>query len=106
MNTNTSKQTIFWYDLETFGLDSRYDRIAQFAGQRTDLNLNPIGEPTVFVLQTQRRLSSRSTFLHHYRHYPTGSEPEGNVRKRIHCSNQYRVLKTLYRGCWVQQHPF
>ncbi|WP_320123400.1 exodeoxyribonuclease I [uncultured Sphaerochaeta sp.] len=47
MNTHTSKQTIFWYDLETFGLDSRYDRIAQFAGQRTDLNLNPIGEPTV-----------------------------------------------------------
>lgn len=41
------KNTIFWYDLETFGLDSRYDRIAQFAGQRTDLDLNPIGEPIV-----------------------------------------------------------
>ena len=39
--------TFFWYDLETFGLSPFYDRIAQFAGQRTDMNLNPIGEPVV-----------------------------------------------------------
>lgn len=39
--------TFFWYDLETFGLDSRYDKIAQFAGQRTDLDLNPVGDPVV-----------------------------------------------------------
>ncbi len=39
--------TFFWYDLETFGLDPFYDRIAQFAGQRTDMNLNPIGEPII-----------------------------------------------------------
>ncbi|MDT4762283.1 exodeoxyribonuclease I [Sphaerochaeta sp. PS] len=47
MNPNPRKPTIFWYDLETFGLDSRHDRIAQFAGQRTDYDLNPIGEPVV-----------------------------------------------------------
>jgi len=47
MNQQYRKGTIFWYDLETFGLNSHYDRIAQFAGQRTDLNLNPIGEPIV-----------------------------------------------------------
>jgi exodeoxyribonuclease-1 len=47
MNYQTNKETIFWYDLETFGLDRCYDRIAQFAGQRTDLDLNPIGEPIV-----------------------------------------------------------
>ncbi len=40
-------ETILWYDLETFGLNTRYDRIAQFAAQRTDLELNPIGSPTV-----------------------------------------------------------
>jgi Exonuclease I len=41
--------TFFWYDIETFGLNSGYDRIAQFAGIRTDMNLNPIEgeEPTV-----------------------------------------------------------
>lgn len=39
--------TFFWYDLETFGLDPRWDRIAQFAGIRTDVSFNPIGEPLV-----------------------------------------------------------
>ncbi len=38
-------ETYFFYDLETSGLNPRYDRIMQFAGQRTDLELNPIGEP-------------------------------------------------------------
>ncbi|MDP3178618.1 MAG: exodeoxyribonuclease I, partial [Spirochaetaceae bacterium] len=36
--------SILWYDLETFGLDSRYDRIAQFAAARTDESLEPTGE--------------------------------------------------------------
>lgn len=38
-------QTFFFYDLETSGLSARSDRIMQFAGQRTDLDLNPIGNP-------------------------------------------------------------
>ncbi len=38
-------KTFFFYDLETSGLDARYQRIMQFAGQRTDMNLQPIGEP-------------------------------------------------------------
>ena len=38
-------KTFFFYDLETSGLDARHDRIMQFAGQRTDMNLQPIGEP-------------------------------------------------------------
>lgn len=37
--------TFFFYDLETTGLNPREDRIMQFAGQRTDMNFNPIGEP-------------------------------------------------------------
>ncbi len=40
-------ESFFWYDLETFGLNPFYDRIAQFAGQRTDINLNPIGDPVI-----------------------------------------------------------
>ena len=35
-----AKQTFYWYDLETFGLDRRRDRPAQFAGCRTDADLN------------------------------------------------------------------
>ena len=38
-------QTFFFYDLETSGLRARDDRIMQFAGQRTDMDLRPIGEP-------------------------------------------------------------
>lgn len=37
--------TFFFYDLETSGIDPRRQRIMQFAGQRTDMNLSLIGEP-------------------------------------------------------------
>jgi exodeoxyribonuclease I len=37
--------TFFFYDLETSGFHPRNDRIMQFAGQRTTLDLEPIGEP-------------------------------------------------------------
>jgi len=42
-----NKPSILWYDLETFGLDSRGDRIAQFAAIRTDLDLQQIEEPII-----------------------------------------------------------
>lgn len=35
----------FFYDLETSGFSPRSARTMQFAGQRTDMDLNPIGEP-------------------------------------------------------------
>ena len=38
-------QTFFFYDLETSGLSARSDRIMQFAGQRTDMDFQPIGDP-------------------------------------------------------------
>lgn len=38
-------KTFFFYDLETSGLSGRQDRIMQFAGQRTDMDLQPIGQP-------------------------------------------------------------
>ena len=38
-------ETFFFYDLETSGLNARDDRIMQFAGQRTNVDLEPIGEP-------------------------------------------------------------
>ncbi|OPH11538.1 exodeoxyribonuclease I [Azospirillum brasilense] len=39
--------TFFWHDYETFGADPRRDRPAQFAGIRTDADLNEIGEPVM-----------------------------------------------------------
>ncbi|MGL5358786.1 MAG: exodeoxyribonuclease I [Shewanella sp.] len=40
--------SIFWHDYETFGANPAKDRPAQFAGIRTDLELNVIGEPESF----------------------------------------------------------
>lgn len=37
--------SFFFYDLETSGLNPREARIMQFAGQRTDMDLQPVGEP-------------------------------------------------------------
>ncbi|MEK7059749.1 MAG: exodeoxyribonuclease I, partial [Patescibacteria group bacterium] len=39
------KGSFFFYDLETSGFNPRLARAMQFAGQRTDMNLKPIGEP-------------------------------------------------------------
>ncbi|MGD1820534.1 MAG: exodeoxyribonuclease I [Pleomorphochaeta sp.] len=47
MNIKKEKPSILWYDLETFGLNSHYDRIAQFAAIRTDLELNQIGKEII-----------------------------------------------------------
>ena len=38
-------ETLYFYDLETSGINPRSARIMQFAGQRTDLNMEPIGGP-------------------------------------------------------------
>ena len=37
----------YWHDYETFGANPMFDRPAQFAGLRTDEELNTIGEPLV-----------------------------------------------------------
>jgi exodeoxyribonuclease-1 len=42
-----SRGSLYWYDLETFGLDPVWDRPAQFAGVRTDLDLNVLEAPKV-----------------------------------------------------------
>ena len=54
-------KTFFFYDLETSGLNPKVDRIMQFAGQRTDMELNPIGEPVnILVKMTEDALPSPS----------------------------------------------
>ena len=43
--------TFFFYDLETSGLNPKRDRIMQFAGIRTDLNFNQIGDPVNILVK-------------------------------------------------------
>jgi exodeoxyribonuclease-1 len=47
----SSTDTLYFYDLETTGFSPRDDRIMQFAGQRTDLDLNPVGEPHNIIIK-------------------------------------------------------
>ena len=35
-------ESIYWYDYETTGIDPARDRVLQFAGVRTDMDLNVI----------------------------------------------------------------
>lgn len=39
--------SFYWHDYETFGADPARSRPAQFAGLRTDADLNPLGDPLV-----------------------------------------------------------
>ena len=57
MNQNSSAQpstdqaTILWHDYETWGISPKFDKPSQFAGIRTDVDLNIIGEPEMFYCQ-------------------------------------------------------
>lgn len=46
-----AQKSLFFYDLETSGISPRSARIMQFAGQRTDLKLKPIGEPINLLIK-------------------------------------------------------
>ena len=43
--------SFFFYDLETSGFSPKEARIMQFAGQRTDMHLKPIGKPYNYLLR-------------------------------------------------------
>lgn len=46
-----SDQTFYWFDYETWGISPQWDKPAQFAGIRTDDELNVLGEPDMFYCQ-------------------------------------------------------
>jgi exodeoxyribonuclease-1 len=56
--------SFFFYDLETGGVSAFGSRIMQFAGRRTTLDLEPIGEPVnVFIKQTEDTLPDPDAVL-------------------------------------------
>jgi exodeoxyribonuclease-1 len=92
--------SFYWYDYETFGIDCRRDRPAQFGGIRTDFELNPLSEPLMLYCKPSRDyLPSPSACL------ITGITPEkalGNglleaeFMARIH--EQFMVANTCVAG--------
>lgn len=71
-------KTFFFYDLETSGLNSRSQRIMQFAGQRTDMDLKPIGEPIDVLVKL-----SEDILPEPYAILVTGTTPQKTLQEGI-----------------------
>lgn len=70
--------SFFFYDLETSGINPRESRIMQFAGQRTDMDLEPIGEPVnVLIKMAEDVLPDPDAVLVH------GTTPQKTVSEGI-----------------------
>ena len=82
--------SFLWYDLETFGRDPRRSRIAQFAAIRTDLELNPIGEPVSLYCQPALDLlpSPEATLV-------TGITPQHAQREGLRDEVLFGMLKVV-----------
>lgn len=81
--------TYFFYDLETSGLDARNDRIMQFAGQRTNMELEPVGEPiNVLVRLNDDTLPSPAAIV------VTGITPQQTVQEGYSEAEFARMLNT------------
>ncbi len=81
--------SFFFYDLETTGFDARAGRIMQFAGQRTDQALQPVGEPVnVLIKLTSDVLPSPDAIL------VTGITPQQTITDGL---TEAEFLKYFYK---------
>lgn len=81
--------SFFFYDLETTGFDPRSGRIMQFAGQRTDTELTPIGEPVnMFIKLTPDVLPGPDAIL------VTGITPQQTLSEGV---TEAEFLKFFYQ---------
>jgi len=84
---NLLSKTFFFYDLETSGLSGREDRVMQFAGIRTDEQLQPIGEPyNILVKLADDTLPSPEAIL------VTGITPQSTITDGLTEAEFVKVL--------------
>jgi exodeoxyribonuclease I len=84
-----NKPSLYWYDLETSGIEARWDRIVQVAGMRTDLDLNPLGDEfCTYVALPDDVLPSPAASL------VTGITPPLTVREGI---TEWQALSQLQK---------
>ena len=113
-------ESFLFYDLETFGIDSSFSRVSQFAAIRTDMDLNPIGDPMDWLIKPASDVlpSPQSCLITHVNPWETLAKgsPEFEVVARIHeqmsepgtCTlgyNSYRfddafMRNAFYRNFW------
>jgi exodeoxyribonuclease-1 len=77
-NRPMADPTFLWHDYETFGADPRRDRPVQFAGIRTTLALEPVGEPVMFYCQPPREMPPHPVAC-----LITGITPQDAVREGL-----------------------
>ncbi len=83
----SSPASFYWYDLETSGIHPASDRIVQFAGRRTDADLNPLDEPySTYVCLAGDVLPSPEACL------VTGITPQ---RANAEGLDEWRVLRAV-----------
>lgn len=89
----SSQPTFFWHDYETSGADPRRDRPMQFAGIRTDAELNIIEEPVMFYCRPAEDL-----LPHPQACLITGIVPQDALREGV-CEAEFiaRVHEELAR---------
>lgn len=79
--------SFLFYDLETYGADPRTTRIAQFAGIRTDADLNEIEEPiSIFVRPADDLLPSPTATL------ITGIAPQDALRDGMNEAEAFALI--------------
>ena len=84
-------QRFLWYDLETWGRDSKSKAICQFAAQLTDLNFQSIGDPiNISCVIPPDLLPEPEAALVHGR--PLPSLEQGALRERDFCQKVHEVL--------------
>jgi len=85
--------SFFFYDLETSGLSGSCDRVMQFAGQRTDMDFQPIGDPVnIFVKLPEDILPSPEALL------VTGITPQKTLAEGI---TEAEFAKFLINEIWT-----
>ena len=84
----SSDLTFYFYDLETSSVNPRTGRIMQFAGQRTNAKLEPVGEPhNILIKLTDDVLPDPDAIL------ITGITPQQTVTDGV---SEVEFLKTFY----------
>jgi len=92
---NGQMDSFYWYDLETTGTDAKWDRIVQFAGFRTDADLNPVGdEVCMYVELAEDVLPNPDASM------VTGLTPQLIAQEGV---NEWRALGQI-NALFAQQH--
>ncbi|QEN06103.1 exodeoxyribonuclease I [Thiospirochaeta perfilievii] len=79
--------TLFWYDLETFGRNPAWDKVAQFAGIRTNEKFEIIGEPIVLYCKITPDYIPDPVAC-----YITGITPQLTIEKGL---TEYEFIKRI-----------